>query len=573
MSPVEEIKSKIDTVELVGSYVRLQRAGSNFKACCPFHNEKSPSFVVSPARQMWHCFGCSKGGDIFSFVMEIEGHTFPEALQLLADRAGVVIKKEDPSIRSERNRLYAVLEEATKFFENKLWENPALPLDYLKQRGLNENTIKEFRVGFAPNDWKVLFMHLRQCGFSSIDIERAGLSIRKQGNDYFDRFRGRIMFPVFDYSGRVVAFGGRVYPHRDDVAKYVNSPETPLYQKSKILYGLHSAKSHIVKENSCVIVEGYMDVLMATQAGTKNVVASSGTALTVQQVRMLRRLCEDLIMSFDSDLAGEDAARRGIELALAEGSSVRVIQLEDAKDPAELVLKNIELWKKSVNGAVHVVQFFINGVSSKVTEKPELSRQVERKVLPVVAALSSELEQAHWIKEISTLLGITEEVTWAAFRRIQNRQVVDNKSEGIIDDVSKDSSMRTRKTLLEERILSILAREPNLLDTNVFVLDSSFFSQKYESLFLQIKKERFAGEDFLKNFGSRGMIESELLLESSTDIKEEFLKCQKELKKEHIKERLIFLGDRIRVAETKHDASLPKLLEEFRSLSQNMIQL
>ncbi|MDP3784525.1 MAG: DNA primase, partial [bacterium] len=290
-SQIDEIKSRLDIAELVGSYIRLQKAGANFKALCPFHNERTPSFNVSPARQIWHCFGCGKGGDMFEFIQQIEGVEFGEALKTLADRAGVELKREDPRLKSERTRQFALLEEATKFFEEKLWQGGVEPLEYLKKRGLQDETIKTFRLGYASDEWRALGAHLKQKarlpdgqGFSEKDLENSGLAV-KSGQGYYDRFRGRIIFPIFDYSGRVVAFGGRVFPEREQEAKYVNSPETALYQKSKILYGLNFAKSEILRASECVLVEGYMDVIMSWQGGVKNVVAASGTALTADQLK------------------------------------------------------------------------------------------------------------------------------------------------------------------------------------------------------------------------------------------------------------------------------------------------
>ncbi|KKT21248.1 MAG: primase protein, partial [Candidatus Giovannonibacteria bacterium GW2011_GWC2_43_8] len=264
-SQIDEIKNRLDIAELVGSYIRLQKAGVNFKALCPFHNERTPSFNVSPARQIWHCFGCGKGGDMFEFIQQIEGVEFGDALKTLADRAGVELKREDPRLKSERTRQFALLEEACKFFESNLAVKPPLggltALDYLKKRGLQDETIKTFRLGYASDEWRALGAHLKQKNFSEKDLENSGLVV-KSGQGYYDRFRGRIMFPIFDYSGRVVAFGGRILEAptsqavgaTEAVAKYVNSPETSLYQKSKILYGLNFAKSEILRASECVLV-------------------------------------------------------------------------------------------------------------------------------------------------------------------------------------------------------------------------------------------------------------------------------------------------------------------------------
>ena len=287
-SQIEDVKSRVDVVDLLGSYLKLQKAGVNFKARCPFHNEKTASFFVSPARQIWHCFGCQKGGDVFKFIMEIDGCEFKEALLSLAGRAGIELKRESPEIQDAKSKEFAILEESTKFFEKNLFENNEAS-EYLKNRGLSVETIKEFRLGYSLDDWRTLFNHLSAQGHKAEDAEKAGLIIKSE-NSYYDRFRGRIIFPIFNQSGKVVAFGGRLFVDSSGgkSAKYVNSPETALYQKSKILYGLHKSKIEILRENSCVLVEGYMDFLSAYQAGTKNMVAVSGTALTLDHLKILR---------------------------------------------------------------------------------------------------------------------------------------------------------------------------------------------------------------------------------------------------------------------------------------------
>src|SRR3989338_1160057 len=284
---VEQIKEKLDIAELVGSYVKLQKAGVNFKALCPFHTEKTPSFYVTPSRQIWHCFGCSAGGDIFRFVMNIEGVEFPEALRILAEKAGVVLERQDPKLRSERTRLLDLLEAAASYYEKNLLERSDVG-SYLKERGMTGETAKSFRLGYSFNSWDGVVNHLKQKGFKPEEIERAGLAIKSEKETgHYDRFRSRIMFPLFDGAGRIVGFSGRIFEKdlsaenkEAEPAKYINTPQTALYDKSCLLYGFDKAKTEIRKKNSAIVLEGQMDLIMSHQSGVLNAVAVSGTALT-----------------------------------------------------------------------------------------------------------------------------------------------------------------------------------------------------------------------------------------------------------------------------------------------------
>ena len=307
---VSKIKDRLDVVDVISGYLKLQKAGMNFKARCPFHNEKTPSFVVSPERQVWHCFGCSKGGDIFSFIQDIEGVEFPEALRVLAAKAGIELDSFNPAIKDDKARLYEVCETATKFFEKQFHSNIGkLALEYLKNRGVVDSTIQEFRLGFAPNDWNALGTFLKNCGYSENEIVEAGLAIkRNDGSGVYDRFRSRITFPIFDLNGQVVGFTGRIFAESSEAlakeegqAKYINTPQTRIYDKGRILYGLNKAKMDIKQTDRCVLVEGNMDALMSYQAGVKNVVASSGTALTLNHLTLLHRYTTNLDFCFDTD--------------------------------------------------------------------------------------------------------------------------------------------------------------------------------------------------------------------------------------------------------------------------------
>ena len=559
-SQIEEIKSKIDIVDLVGSYLRLQKAGANFKALCPFHGEKTPSFNVSPVRQIWHCFGCGIGGDIFEFIQKIEGVEFVDALKTLADRAGVELKREDPQFRTERNRQLALLEEAAKFFEDNLvanqqisekfvdsrQENNVTPFNYLHQRGLTDETIREFRLGYAPDEWRALSGHLKTRGFSSGEIEKSGL-VAKNQRDFYDRFRGRIMFPIFDYNGRVIAFGGRIYPEKENEAKYVNSPETAFYQKSRILYGLNKSKQEILRTGECVLVEGYMDMVMSWQSGVKNVAASSGTALTLEQLKLLSRLCGKIILAFDIDVAGDAANKRGINLLknILEQNlefDVKVVKLYKFKDAADAVKEDPAVWRAAVTASVSIAKFYIDTALKKYgSGTPEAKIAFQRNVLPLVASLA-ELERAHWVREISNILNIREDSVWDALKRIDVKIPVQSKPAEIVKN-------KTRKDLLEEKVLGIVAEYPALAPK----LDPSFAA--------------------LVSAGSKTGIFAEMFLNGAAEAEAELIKCQKELKKEYLKERLTLLSRDISAKERAGGEDLKTLLDEFYKISKEFAKI
>ncbi len=449
-SSVDQIKSKIDIVSLLSSYIKLEKAGTNFKGRCPFHNEKTPSFFVSPDRGNYYCFGCQAKGDIFTFVQEFEGLDFIGALKVLADRAGVVLERFDKGERTEHEKLGSVLEQAVFFYEKKLSETKEA-LEYLHGRGLTDETIKGFRIGFAPLAWRDLFEYLSARDVSKDDMLKVGLIKRKEGSDsYYDTFRGRIMFPINDSSGRPVGFSGRILVDDGKSPKYLNSPETTLFNKSEILFGLDKAKKDIRLKDYSILVEGQMDLVMLHQVGISNTVASSGTALTENHLVKLRRLSNRVIMAFDGDSAGFAASNRSSQIALSLGMELKVAQMPKGKDPADLAKDNVEALRDSLKSGKHIIDFYTDTLLLHNMERRELGVEVEKHVLPYVARLPSSIEKSHFIKNIAQKTFIKEDALWEDLKKIEK---------GGIQEVRKkaESPPSTRRVdSIERKVLGII---------------------------------------------------------------------------------------------------------------------
>lgn len=455
MSEVDEIKNKIDVVDFIGSYLPLKKAGRNYRGLCPFHSEKTPSFMVSSDKQIWHCFGCGKGGDVFGFLMEKEGIGFGEALAQLAERAGVELKGRSQDW-GERSKLFIINELAAKFFEKALTDSKAgrQAASYLVSRGINQETIKTFRLGYAPLGWEYLIKFLQRRGYVLPDIAKAGLIVQRT-KGYSDKFRHRLMFPIINTGGKVVGFTGRVLDPKD-LPKYLNSPETQVFNKGRILYGLSVTKGTIQEANAAVLVEGQMDVLASYQAGVKNVIASSGTALTNDQLRLVRRYAETLILALDADSAGGEATKRAIELASAEDLEIKVALLGTFKDPDECIKAGAEKWREIVDSAVPIIDFYINHAIERLGKgSVSAKKKVAAEVLPAIAMLDSPVEKDEYVKKLAATLDISSDGLYEAIGKIKRNQVSPQLSEKEVDKSPvKDPHW------LEKRALGILLYRP-----------------------------------------------------------------------------------------------------------------
>lgn len=419
---VQKIKDKISIVDVITPYVELHKAGKNFKGKSPFTNEKTPSFYVSPDRGMYFCFSSSQGGDMFTFVQKMEGVDFKGALKILADKAGVELVPEDPKKRDRRDTLYQALEEATAFFESELSKNAEVQ-KYLDDRVLTKETIKKWRIGYAPNDWRQLKEHLNQKGFADDILLSAGLVKQAdQGKQPYDVFRDRVMFPIMDSSGRVVGFSGRIFTKDTEAAKYINSPETELFNKSEILFGYDKAKNGIHKLDFSLVVEGQFDVVLSHQAGYNNTVAVSGTALTPTHASLLQRLSNRVVLALDADRAGVSAVKRAAGVMLPRGIDLKVARLHGGKDPADLVKEDPRLLRKDIGGATHVIEFLLEVLKEDCKDERMYKIRARDEILPFLRDIESAIERDHFAAKVAEAINTTTEAIRLELSRIVNTE-------------------------------------------------------------------------------------------------------------------------------------------------------
>lgn len=439
---VSKIKERLGIKEVVESYIKLEKAGNNYKARCPFHNEKTPSFFVSPERESYYCFGCGAKGDIFTFVQEFEGVDFVGALKILADKAGIKIDSKNYKQDHKSILLKQIQEEATVFFEGCFKKNSEV-LIYLKKRGLTEKTIKDWRIGFAPSGWKNLRDYLHFKNFRDEDIEAAGLIKRGNRDECYDRFRSRIMFPISNSAGEIIAFSGRIFGSEEDVAKYINSPETEIFKKSNILYGFDRAKGPIRKNNFSILVEGQMDTIMCHQAGYKNVVASSGTSITEGQLRNLNKITSNIVIAYDSDNAGFTASTRAWRMALSIGMDVKIAPIKEGFDPADLIKDDLKQWKETIKSSKHIVDVLIEKIKITESDKRTISKRVVAEIIPFLSSISGDVDRHHFIKKVSENFDIPVEII--------NSEIVNYNKNSNDENFNSDDNSYPKANLMREK--------------------------------------------------------------------------------------------------------------------------
>jgi len=587
--PSEEIKSRLDISAVLSEYIKLQKNGANYRALCPFHNEKTPSFFVSPARQIWHCFGCGLGGDIFTFVMKMEGVEFVDALRLLAKKAGVELKSQDPKLAGERTLILEVCAEAARFFQNNLaGQNGQEAMDYLKKRGFSEETIREFRVGWAPDEWSALYNFLSLKGYKTDTMEKAGLILAsdKSGKKkYFDRFRGRIMFPLADANGSIVGFTGRYLKERPNEGKYVNSPQTLVFNKSAYLFGLDKSKMEIRKSDLAVVVEGQADLMMAWSDGVKNIVAVSGTAFTEQQLNLLGRYTRNLCLIFDADSAGDTATQRSISLSHALGFSVKIARVPDGKDPADFVQAHPGRFAGEIEKAISIMDYYFKYALEKHNSKEvDGKKKIGAFLLPQIKKIKNKIEAHHWLEKLAGLLGTKIEYLEEEMKQMslpaeneiesRGRPAAEQKETKTISDSLLEHLMalilslkdtaaieKKAKGIEKSQFYDIIAREKKTPAERVFdiFIKNCKMGKSPESFLLELDEKE-------QSVARKILIDAELA--SYDDIEKEILFCVSRIEKETMGGQLKTLESLLRQAEAGKDAKLAeKLLREVHALS------
>lgn len=433
---VADIKARLSIEEVVARYVPLKRAGRSLKALCPFHSEKSPSFVVSPDRQLAYCFGCHKGGDMFQFIEAMEGVDFKQALRILAEHAGIDLSTYSVSVgvsvsKDLRDRLMQANEMAAKFFQEQLTttKEGAQVLQYLEKRGIQPQTIQDFELGYAPDSFEATSKALLGKGCTKEDLLEVGLLTARQtdGRSVYDRFRHRLMFPIRDVQGRLIGFGGRALKQGEE-AKYLNSPDSILYHKGEGLYGLHHAKAALRQAGRVVVVEGYMDVLASHQAGVANVVASSGTAFTLEQFKLIQRFVNEVIFSFDTDRAGEEALRRAVEVGQPLNLEMKVLRVPEGKDPDECIRENLALWPQAIEAAQHYLDYYLRQIELRYTQDAlEAQRLTSELFFPLLKGVPP-LERDHFLQKLSFVLQAEPSVVYEEFRQFSRGKRTTSRS-------------------------------------------------------------------------------------------------------------------------------------------------
>jgi DNA primase len=578
-SPIEEIKSRLDIVEVISSYIPLKKCGANYKALCPFHSEKNPSFFVSPARQIWHCFGCSKGGDIFKFIMEIEGVEFGDALRILAKKAGVELKPISPEyqkLKTERQRLYEICEWACKFFEKQLGGKKGKEvIKYLRGRGISEESIKKWRIGWAPETKRALIDFLVKKGYKKDEVEKAGLAIKTESHEYFDRFRGRIIFPIFDINSQVIGFGGRIFK-REQGAKYINTPNTLIYDKSKVLYGLDKAKVEIRKKNFCILVEGYTDTILAHQAGFENIVSVSGTALSQYQLATLKRYSDNLYLAFDMDIAGDFATKRGIDLAQESGFNIKVLILPKEKDPADVISENPKEFEKIVLDAISILDFYFQSAFSNFDKNTlEGKREILKVLLPVIKRIENKVEQSFWVSKLAKELDTREESIWEELEKLKlEERGIGLEERGIgIEKEEERILQRPREEVLEERLLTLLLKFPenlNLIDENF----QTSLSQKGKEVLENIKNQNKNFSPEAKEYFDILSLRAEVEEFEKEKVVPEIKFCLREIKLIKLKKELEEASKELKKAEEEKDEKKVRaLIEKISQISKNLSKI
>ncbi len=582
---LDDILNRIDIVEVISASIPLKRAGKNFKANCPFHQEKTPSFMVSSDRQIYHCFGCGESGNAFKFLMRYEHLEFPEAVEVLAKKACIVLpqnSEKENKLASISTQLYKINELAQAFYAHNLSSNDGLRVkDYLLERGITEDSIKLFKLGFALDKWDALINCLRDKSVPLALLEKAGLILEKSGGGFYDRFRNRALFPIFDIKSKILGFGARVLPSSGgnkeeySLPKYINSPETPIYTKGKNLYGLNFAKDAIRQNDYAVIVEGYLDFIIPYQQGAENIVASLGTALTEEQVRGLKRYTNNVVMVYDGDTAGQMAALRALDIFIEEGVNVKVVSLPEGFDPDSFVReKGIDSFKEKINNAEKLFDYKLMVLKSQYNAKDiEGKAKISSEMLVTINKFNNAVLRSEYVKKLAETLNVKED---ALLQEL-------NKMKPVLSGVSLKKTAEPKKAVninpTEKLLIKLMLEEPELInrikenlapadfqDEITFKIVSTMFRLAEEGKIIDTRVLiNHLGDESI----SRVICESAFMPDISQQQKEEVIDdCMRRLKNERAKVKRQHLHEQIKLAQHSGDEEkLQLLMREFHLLT------
>ena len=576
---LNEILSRIDIVELISEYLPLKRAGRGYTALCPFHHEKTPSFIVSQQKQIFHCFGCQAGGNAFGFLMKYDRLEFPEAVETLAKKAGVLIPRDERQIKNQgiSQELHKINEIAADFYSNLLHSpEGAAALNYLKKRGMSPETIRAFRLGYAPDKWDGLLNYLRSKNIPLSLIEKAGLIIAKDNSGYYDRFRQRVIVPISDVRNRIIAFGARVLDN--SLPKYINSPETAVYSKSKTLFGLNLSKEAIITQDCAVIVEGYFDLIAPFQAGITNIAASCGTALTTEQARLLKRYSRNIVMIYDADDAGQSATMRSLELLVEEDMNVKVVRLEKGYDPdAYIRHSGPEGFRDLITGAKDSVDYMLDTLKAKY-DPADISQKarIASEILPLVAKFKNEILKSEYLKKLSRELGVSESSLTAEIKKTKTTGYTDKRE----NSAGPRPAIRQAQSFCAESMLvKILLEENELIEhLREKILPKDFKDNRLSRIIARMfelshDKEIARPQSLLNHFNETEISQTicELAASELPEISDKLKllnDCVNKIKEKSRKSKQEDLCEQIRLAQhSKDENRIYQLLNEFKFLT------
>ncbi|WP_203333042.1 DNA primase [Planococcus beigongshangi] len=579
---IEKIRSSADIVDIVGEYVQLTKRGRNWFGLCPFHGESTPSFSVTSDKQIFHCFGCGAGGNVITFLMDIENVSFQEALAKLGQRTGVEVEISAPADGAPApskadNRLVDMHEFAADMYHHILLntEEGQAALDYLENRGFTREVIEKYRIGWSLPEWNYMSSALQKKGYTEEELESSGLAIaREQRDGYFDRFRGRIMFPIMNESGKVIAFSGRIMENTKQEAKYMNSPESPIFQKSQVLYNFHLARGPIRKNRKIVLFEGFMDVIAAGKAGVDNALATMGTSLTSQHIRIMKRFAQEVVICFDGDDAGWEAAKRAAVALNEEKFKVEVAVLPGKMDPDDYVRENgSETFREQIIGKPHAFIAFamMHARRHKNFQYENDLLQYIQEVLQLLAGRSTPLERDLYIKQLSNETGLSQEAILQHYRKLENKSVERNRPEPEVQAVRREPKKVTSLHRAERLLLAHALADESVMDKLAQNGGIPFISEEFQAIYVQLLGfyEEWNKADFHKFLETlqdpelRKLVMETALSERDPDHPEEEISdCLKHLEKNRIEQEILLKIQQSKEAEKQHDLQRALLLAQ-----------